>query len=505
MEEVSASTFILPQPSARVPVRALWEELASDLASARHDEYAHDASWGYRICALRETCLSPDRSIVRYRTVEASIRRKSGKPTLIDVSVGNLFSSASAPRPIRMHGPQEPKYARWWRQVGRISLADHLRMVGQFRKALHDRGCILEPARLQSFQLALPRIRNARGVLTLPVLKRHVLARSMMGAAESDLEFAVVASSRSLARWGAEQVSLTIKRLFGSQRDIGLRRLRAVSKMCPSAVNLCLLNEADNFAELSDLREQLRVAEAEGHRFKLARRESLSDRFSAANIVYDMFHIGGAKWWLPSEPQRPFCSIDAGHDVEQRKSRWVRVESDENHTISSVSVHETDLAEHLPRTLVDDLWPSNSSAILCRDGRMAQERDAVQARAAREQRSVIEVKKSPKAILWRSVGSNDSPAQVGDAVVDEHGEILVQSMPQDMADYVRPLRLSTRNDNLIELATEFMRQHAMPGLSLYRMSRLPGSLYFADLVSKFTANGWPKAIGRGFRIPQIIP
>src|SRR5690606_33031913 len=108
----------------------------------------------------------------------------------------------------RIHGPHEQKYARWWREAGQISLADHLRLVGQFRKALQDRGCILEPAELQSFQLELPKIRNGRGVQTLPVLKRHGLARFMMGGAESDLEFAVVASSRSLARWGAEQVSL---------------------------------------------------------------------------------------------------------------------------------------------------------------------------------------------------------------------------------------------------------------------------------------------------------
>lgn len=136
---------------------------------------------------------------------------------------------------------------------------------------------------------------------------------------------------------------------------------------------------------------------------------------------------------------------------------------------------------------------------------MAQERDAVQARAAREGRLVLEVKKSPKAIVWRSAGSQELIAEVGDAVMDEHGEILVQSIPQQVRDYVRPLRLSTESSKAIELATEFIGQHAIPGLSLYHMSRLPGTLYFADLVSKFAPGGWPKAVGRGFRIPQIIP
>jgi hypothetical protein len=35
--------------------------------------------------------------------------------------------------------------------------------------------------------------------------------------------------------------------------------------------------------------------------------------------------------------------------------------------------------------------------------------------------------------------------------------------------------------------------------------RLPAPIYWAHLVSKLSADGWPKAIGRGFRVPHIIP
>ena len=45
----------------------------------------------------------------------------------------------------------------------------------------------------------------------------------------------------------------------------------------------------------------------------------------------------------------------------------------------------------------------------------------------------------------------------------------------------------------------------VPTLALYHPSRLPAPIYCADIVSTLSADGWPKAIGRGFRVPHIIP
>ena len=129
----------------------------------------------------------------------------------------------------------------------------------------------------------------------------------------------------------------------------------------------------------------------------------------------------------------------------------------------------------------------------------------MEARAAAESRPLIEAKKSPKAILWRASENGERPAQFGDAVIDEHDEVLLQTVPQDAHDYIRPLRLTLQGDDPIGLTTAFLHQHAMPGLSIFRLSRLPGALYFADLVSKLTEDGWPKAAGRGFNIPLVIP
>lgn len=129
----------------------------------------------------------------------------------------------------------------------------------------------------------------------------------------------------------------------------------------------------------------------------------------------------------------------------------------------------------------------------------------MEARAAAESRPLIEAKKSAKAILWQASENLERPAQFGDAVIDEHDEVLLQTVPQEIHDYIHPVRLALQGGDAVTLATTFLHQHAIPGLSLFRMSRLPGALYFADLVSKLTSDGWPKAVGRGFNIPHVIP
>ena len=208
---------------------------------------------------------------------------------------------------------------------------------------------------------------------------------------------------------------------------------------------------------------------------------------------------------MPATPLPAFCSLDAGHDWEGRTSRWVKAESDSDQVITNVQAFDTALAEHIPAEQLNALWPSDATAVLCRDGRLAQERTIFEGRAAREGRSVIEAKKSPKAMLWRESPSGVRTAEFGDAMIDEHGEVLLQTVPQDVRDYIHPIRLSLCGGEPIALATSFLHQHSLPGLSLFKMSRLPGTLYFSDLVSKMTADGWPKAVGRGFRIPQVIP
>jgi len=504
VETLCASIFTLPETNRNRSARALWAELVDDVSGAFSDQYICSAAWGFRICLKEERAFTPDRLLVRYRTIEASIRRCAGKATLLDLTVGNMFSLASASLPERLHVVNDAKYAHWARQVGRIPLQDHVRLVRKFTSDLMDAGWQLESAILRSVKISPPTVRNGQGVQTMPAGKFHLLARNPVQRIESGLDFAVVWPETDKARWARDKMVDALDRLLNSKgaQKPGVRMLRRMSR---DSVNLVLLDDKQDLMKLPHLREELRVAEAAGVRFKLAKLGSLSKPYPAQNIAYDMFQIAGGRFWKPAESQPAFCSMDAGHDKVGNRSRWVKVETDEQQVIRAVKIIDTPLAEHLPAGIISRMWPSMPTAILCRDGRLAQERANVEARAAAESRPLIEAKKSPKAILWHSSTTGINPAGLGDAVIDEHDEVLIQTVPQDVADYIRPMRLSLQGGDAILLSTAFLHQHAMSGLSLYQMSRLPGALYYADLVSKMSADGWPKAIGRGFNIPAVVP
>jgi hypothetical protein len=504
MATLCASIYRLPEPARSVPAVELWREMAGDVSSVFSEQYVFVEQWQYRICLKTEVLRSPDRLMVRYRTIQASIRRRTKQPTLLDLSVGNLFASASASPPEPLHIVNDAKYAKWARHAGQISLAEHIRLVRLFTEDLVDAGWSLRKASWESATIPPPEIRNGSGLNVLQPGKLGDLARSPLSWVDSGLDFAVVGTSGGPTTQAATQLGQALRGLFGAQ-DHRAPSLRTADRMVPGAVNLVLLDERRNLEDMPELREVLRAAEAAGVRFKLAKPSSLGNRFSARNIAYDMFVIAGGKPWMPAISQPAFCSMDAGHDKSRDRSRWVKVETDRQQSITKVSVFDTRLAEHVPSELVGAMWPSERNTIVCRDGKLSQERATLQARASTDGTPLVEVKKSPKAILWRESESGVRPAEFGDLVIDDHGEVLLQTVSQNPTDYVHPVRLSIQEGEPHEIAKAFLHQQAIPSLSLFRMSRLPGALYFSDLVSKLTVDGWPKAVGRGFNIAHIIP
>ena len=318
------------------------------------------------------------------------------------------------------------------------------------------------------------------------------------------MDFVIVAAGGGSAGRAASQIGRAFEALFGARAQWTPRISEARAPEA-GAVNLVLLGDQVDLGTRPDVRNMLRIAESDGTRFKLATPGSVGSAYPAQNIVYDMFLIAGGRPWVPAGKQRPFCSVDAGHQKDESRSRWTKVETDADQLITSVSAIDTPLAEHMPAGVLSQLWPSDPGALLCRDGKLSQERAATEARAGAEGRTLIEAKKSPRAVLWRETEAGLSPARFGDALVDDHGDILLQTVKQEPADYIHPMRLTCQGADLLETATVFLHQQAVPPLSLFRQSRLPGALYFADLVSKLTADGWPKAIGRGFGVPQIVP
>ena len=118
---------------------------------------------------------------------------------------------------------------------------------------------------------------------------------------------------------------------------------------------------------------------------------------------------------------------------------------------------------------------------------------------------MLEVKKYPRSILWKSENQVKRSSVFGDAVVDPHGEITIQSCTQDINDYISPLRINIVHGQQDKIINEFLNQLCLQSLSTFKVGRLHGALYYADLVSKLTGVGWPKVIGRGFRLEDTIP
>ena len=504
MTEVRASIFTLIEPSRRTSVKDLWAEIARDVEEEFKEFYLYREEWRYRIVVRNCPSLSPDKAVARFRTIEAGIRRQADKPTLLDLSVGNLFCQAASEPTERLHVVNDPRYAVWARHAGQVPLAEHVHLVEQFVEHVMDAGWMLEKPEVTPFRVDPPSVRNGRGECLLPTKGFGQLARFPAVDAPPDAEFVVVDSRSSVARRAASSLEQAFSRCFPGS----LVKRASVSysdHMAASDINLFVLDDREDLNENKRLRDTLRKAEGDGYRFKLAKVSSLSKPYPMQNIAYDLFQLAGGRPWEAVSIQPAFCSLDAGHSVELQKSRWVKVESDRQQRILDVRAVLTPLAEHVPSSCIDELWPLQENAIACRDGRLSQERDSMERRATAERRALIEVKKSPKAILWRLDGDEVRPAEFGDAVLDEHGDVLLQTVSQDIRDYIHPVRLSGSGKRVEEMATAFLHQHAMPGLSLFRMSRLPGTLYLADLISKMTSDGWPKAIGRGFRLPSLVP
>jgi hypothetical protein len=504
MAEVCASIFGLIEPSRRMPANELWAEIARDVVEEANDSYLYREDWKYRVVVREKPSISPDKKLARYRTIEASIRRRPGKATLLDLSVGNWFCEAASEPAKRLHIAGESRHSVWARHAGRIPLIEHVRLVEQFVEHVMDAGWMLERPEVTPFRVPPPMVRNLHGKCLLPTRGFGQLAKYPAVDVPPDTRIVVVATSKSLARRAATSLEEAFARCFPGSLMRGAT-VACSCTMVPTAVNLVLLEDREDLGENQKLRDILRQAETNGSRFKLAKVSSLSKSYPRQNIAYNLFQIAGGRPWEPAALQPAFCSMDAGHNAELRKSRWVKVESDQHQRIVDVRAILTPIAEHVPSECVDSLWPSLEDGIVCRDGRLSQERNVMEKRAADEDRPLVEVKKSPRALLWRLDGEKILPAEYGDAVLDEHGDVLLQTMPQDVFDYVHPVRLSTACGRAEEMSVAFLHQYAIPGPSLFHTSRLPGTLYFADLISKMTSDGWPKAIGRGYRISGLIP
>jgi hypothetical protein len=249
--------------------------------------------------------------------------------------------------PEPLHVVNDKKYAQWARWAGQIPLDDHVRLVRRFTTDLMDSGWRLEDATLRPLSIPPPHVRNGRGTQLLPGGKFHLLAQHPARGLDVDSDFAVVWPDLAEATRAASQLSSALDRLFHGD-GLNSPRVRKLRRMSADAMNLVLIRDSDDLSNMPAFRDELRAAEAAGIRFKLAKLGSLSSPYPALNIAYDMFVIAGGKPWIPADDQPAFCCMDAGHDKVSGKSRWVKVETDEQQVINTVRVIDTGLAEHMP-------------------------------------------------------------------------------------------------------------------------------------------------------------
>lgn len=479
-----------------------WSRLVNDIESSLPDKYEASLVDDFKIILKSERTISPTKVLVRLRTIKASIRIKRGKPSLLDISVANHFASPQEPlKPVMKE--DFPTETVWWNRVEKISLTEHIKAIDEFVADAGLSGWGLNRAQCTSHKLKDAVIENGLGCSNFGDIKIHQLLKNPYKNLSSDIDFLVGSKDMGMARIFAEGLQRSINGLLHG----GECRIPIVSygnRLSANAVNLWLLEDSCDLNQELELRFRMAQAEERGLKFKLSKFRSASDNYALRNIAYDMLLIGGmVPYILCNSPN--FCSADAGHSHRSDRSRWVCTEINASNGFMQVDVFETSLAEHLPDDLHDRIWPRSSGAVFCRDGRFSKEERIYKERAFKEGRDLIQCKKSPRAVMWDLTETGCTPCIPGTCVVDPHGEILLQTMSPKANSYVRPLRLTIYGKDKIRTATDFFQHGAIPGVSLTNSTRLPGSLYYADVISKLTTSGWTKVIGRGWGLSKIVP
>lgn len=504
--ELNASVFELLESGPGRPVRALWDEIQQDLCEAFPEKYAPHSKAPYAMVLLHELSVSTDRSLLRYRTLDLSILSRRDSPTLIEVSIGNLFVRADDPKRTPIATSDYPRHAKWSRNKGMVSLREHVALAWQAMDDLADAGWLVSLARLMPVEVSIPRVRSAGGVAVFSPGNMRQMVRNPISMPPLGWKL------RILGEMGRSPVALGDK--LGKGFDALFRNSHAVPANILSGgepeeneVALIVLDDDKDLLLQPDMLKWLASLERQGWRFKLAKRKSLLQDYPLQNICYDLFLLAGGRPWNLEFPVTPIVAMDAGHSVEAGRSRWAMARMGEDMSINGVRFIETELAEHLPESVLSAFWPTEKNATVCRDGRLARERQSLVRRAELEHRALWEVRKHPKAIMFRGDPDSAQPAQFGDALTDPHDDQLIQTIPQKTDDYSHPLRLNLAagdTDIKSELGSFFV-QVAVPAMSMFNLPRLPGGLYWADLASKLSAGGWTQVIGRGFEMAEAVP
>jgi len=400
-----------------------------------------------------------------------------------------------------------PEAAKWVRNVSDISLTAHIHAVSTWFRAAESAGW--NPRRMPLTEI-FPKKRfiiwgQGRKLLEGP-FKSIILARSPLRIPRRiDLNLV----TRTQYARSIEAFEAAFRRFWPSL-PVSIRhaRIEHFPMIAPPALSLLAIPDDEDIVN-SPWIDWLRKSEAAGSLFKIVRQQSLRSSQALSNMCFDLFMLaGGVPWAADIEEQdATVLGLDAGHNRDERWSRWVcaRLKVGDN-TISCCTTR-TELAEHIPTAAAGRILPTGGDSevlTVFRDGRfMSESPQDISPRGM-----TVSVVKHPRAVLYRQFGSRLRSAKFGDALLYPDGRVLLQtSSNRDVgSNWKMPIRISVEHREQIEravyLTVLLCRQ---PALGVYQQPRLPSPVYWADLISKTTSDGWPKVVGRGLGLESIIP
>ncbi|NKI35128.1 hypothetical protein HFP89_08110 [Wenzhouxiangella sp. XN79A] len=408
--------------------------------------------------------------------------------------------------PAKIHA-RFPEAAQWLRSASDLSLTTHLHAASVWFRAARAAGWNPERIPLEPVDQPALAIRNGKGSSALEEPFKSIVIGRVPLRSPSRVDLTIVGRTMN------GQASAAIEAAFRKwwpDLSISIRKTEILRDrlMEPPAIGVLMIPDNEDIYD-SPWIDWLRASEAAGHRFRIVRESTLRSSSACTNLAFDLFMLAGGIPWTAAVSERDgaVLGLDAGHDRDRRRSRWVcsRVEIDEN--AISCSIVGTELAEHLPGSAIDRLLPEDRARralTVFRDGRFHTE--------SRQEISpngmTVSVVKHPRAVLYRNRDGKLHPARFGDALIYPDSRLLLQtsSNRDTVSGWKMPIRIGVNDPNLISRATSLTTLLCrQPALGVFHQPRLPAPVYWADLISKTTADGWPKVVGRGLGLESIIP
>ena len=512
--ELKATVFAIDPPKDFSNGRELLDALITDSARASQGALLIMAgrrpglalpSWGHKRYDAA--------GLNRYLDLKFRVLWPRSDAPALEVSGGNRFTleqtSGSDPEtisPTEIH-ERFPEAAKWVRNVSDISLTAHMRAISTWFRAAASAGW--KPRRMALAQIPAEDrfIISGQGRKKLEEpLKSIILARTPVSS-PGRIDLFLVA--RTLDARATKSMETAFRKLWPSLpvsiRHAPIERQPTVE---PPALALLVIPDDEDILNPPWI-DWLRKSEEAGALFRIVRQPSLHSTDALGNLCFDLFMLAGGVPWTADtgEEDETVLGLDAGHNHDERWSRWICARLNVASNAVSSTIVQTELAEHIPQSAIQRLLTAGRNPegfTVFRDGRFLSEDPG----GFSPDGMIVSVAKYPVAILYRQLNGHLRPTRFGDALRYPDGRILLQtSSNRDTASgWKMPIQLRTERSEHVHRAVSLcLLLCRQPALGLYAQPRLPAPIYWADLISKTTATGWPKVVGRGLGLNAIIP